>query len=161
MRPVHFLNACVWFHNVTSFLWCVWCDLSSSRTCFYIDASDSQLWLTSTRTQTIPDASEKDVTSRNQTHALKRRTGRMPCAYSLTHWRQTAQTPVTYREADHEKQATLGCLAQRRSLADEHPTRRLRGLIAGWRGRDNGSGGQRSVVLVNVTGIIAWKGMRN
>jgi len=30
-----------------------------------------------------PDASEKDVTPRNQTHALKRRTGRMPCAYSF------------------------------------------------------------------------------
>ena len=33
--------------------------------------------------QTIPDALEKDVTSRNQTHALKKRTGRMPCAYSF------------------------------------------------------------------------------
>jgi len=33
-----------------------------------------------TRTQTIPDASEKDVTSRNQTHALKKLTERMTCA---------------------------------------------------------------------------------
>ena len=64
--------------------WCVWYGLRSSRTCFYIDASDSLLWLTFTRTQTIPDASEKDVTSRNQTHALKKRTGRMTCAYSWT-----------------------------------------------------------------------------
>jgi len=24
MRPVRFFNACVWFHDVTSFLWCVW-----------------------------------------------------------------------------------------------------------------------------------------
>jgi len=37
----------------------------------------------STRTQTIPDASEKDVTSRNQTHAPKKRRGPMPCAYSF------------------------------------------------------------------------------
>ena len=37
----------------------------------------------STRMQTIPDALEKDVTSWNQTHAPKKRRGRMPCAYSL------------------------------------------------------------------------------
>ena len=63
--------------------WCVWHGLRSSRTCFYIDASDSLLWLNFTRTQTIPDASEKDVTSRNQTHASNKRTGRMPCASSF------------------------------------------------------------------------------
>jgi len=34
--------------------------------------------------QTIPDASEKDVTSLNQTHALKKRIGRMPCASSFS-----------------------------------------------------------------------------
>jgi len=33
--------------------WCVWYRLLSSRTCFYIDASDSLLWLNFTRTQTI------------------------------------------------------------------------------------------------------------
>ena len=71
MRPVPFLNACLWFRDVTSFLWCVGYGLSSSRTCFYIDASDSLLWLTSTRTHIIPDASEKDVTSQNQTHKIK------------------------------------------------------------------------------------------
>jgi len=32
----------------------------------------------------MPDASEKDATSRNQTHAPNRRTGRMPCTYSFT-----------------------------------------------------------------------------
>jgi len=37
----------------------------------------------STRTQTIPDASKKDATSRNQTHAPEKRRGRMPCAHSL------------------------------------------------------------------------------
>jgi len=37
-----------------------------------------------TRTHTIPNASEKDVTSGNQAHALKKRTRRMSCAYSLT-----------------------------------------------------------------------------
>jgi len=64
--------------------WCVcWYGLRSSRTCFHIDASDSLFCLTSTWTQTIPDASEKDVTSGNQTHAPKKRTGRVPCAYSL------------------------------------------------------------------------------
>jgi len=35
------------------------------------------------QTQTIPDASEKDVTSRNQTHAPRKRRGRMPCASSF------------------------------------------------------------------------------
>jgi len=34
-------------------------------------------------TQAIPDASEKDVSSWNQTHAPKKRTGRMLCAYSF------------------------------------------------------------------------------
>jgi len=34
--------------------------------------------------QTIPDASEKDVTSGNQTYALKKCAGRMPCAYSFS-----------------------------------------------------------------------------
>ena len=33
--------------------------------------------------QTIPDASENDVTSLNQLHAPKKRKGRMPCAYSV------------------------------------------------------------------------------
>jgi len=56
---------------------------TESRTCFCIDASDPQLGLTVTRTQTIPDSTEKDVTSGNQTHAPKQRTGRMPCASSL------------------------------------------------------------------------------
>jgi len=31
----------------------------------------------------MPDVSEKYVTSGNQTHALKKRIGRMPCAYSF------------------------------------------------------------------------------
>ena len=83
MSPVRFferMRLILWRHVL---FWCVWYGLRSSRTCFYIDASDSLLWLTSTRTQIIPDASEKDAMSRNQTHALKKRTGRMPCAYSL------------------------------------------------------------------------------
>jgi len=52
--------------------WYVWHGLRSSRTCFYVGASDSLLWFTFTRTQIIPDPSEKDVTSRNQTHAAMR-----------------------------------------------------------------------------------------
>jgi len=35
------------------------------------------------RLQTIPDASKKHVTSGNQTRALKKRIGRMPCASIL------------------------------------------------------------------------------
>ena len=64
--------------------WCVWYGLRSSR-------SESEQWVwcvnietSSTRTQTIPPASEKDVTSHNQTHAFKKRTGRMPCAFSFS-----------------------------------------------------------------------------
>jgi len=33
--------------------------------------------------QTIPDASEKDVMSQNQTHVLKKHRGHMLCAYSF------------------------------------------------------------------------------
>jgi len=62
----------------------VWYGLRSSK-------SESEQWVWcinietgSTRTQTIPDASEKDVTLRSQTHALKKRTGRVPCAYNFT-----------------------------------------------------------------------------
>jgi len=33
--------------------WCVWYGLRSSRTCFYVDASDSLLWLTFTRVGTL------------------------------------------------------------------------------------------------------------
>jgi len=64
--------------------WCVWYGLRSSK-------SESKQWVWcvnidtgSTWTQTIPDASEKDVTSRNQTHAPKKRTGRILCEYSFT-----------------------------------------------------------------------------
>jgi len=60
-----------------------YCRYAAIKTCFYIDTSDSLLRLTFTRTQTIPDASEKDETSRNQTHAPKKRIGRMPCASSF------------------------------------------------------------------------------
>jgi len=84
MRPMRFLSACVWFRDVTSFSDASGMVCIRVKTCFYIDASDSLLWLTFTRTQTIPGASEKDVTSRNQTHAPKKRIGhtRMPCASS-------------------------------------------------------------------------------
>jgi len=71
MRPMRFLSACGWFRDVTSFFDASGMVCGRVGTCFYIDASDSLLWLTFTRTQTIPDASEKDVTSRNQTHAPK------------------------------------------------------------------------------------------
>jgi len=69
-----------WAHASISWrqvlFWCVWYGLRSSR-------SESEQWVwcvnietgsSSTRTQTIPDASEKDLTSRNR---------RMSCAYSL------------------------------------------------------------------------------
>ena len=82
MRPMRFLSACVWFRDVTSFpdasgglrlsmnLLLFWRIRFTALTPF-------------TRTQIIPDVSEKDVTSRNQKHASKKRTGRMPCASSL------------------------------------------------------------------------------
>jgi len=69
--PVRFLSVCVWFRDVTSFSDASGMVCVRVGTCFYIEASDSPLWLTFARTQTIPDASEKDVTSRNQTHAPK------------------------------------------------------------------------------------------
>jgi len=38
----------------------------------------------------MPDASEKEVTSRNQAHALKKRTGCMTCASSLNvYWKSS------------------------------------------------------------------------
>jgi len=69
-RPVRFFGArmdlILW---CSVFFGCVWYGLRSSRTCFYIDASDSLL-----RVQ------ERAVLVDNrQTH----RTRRMPCAYSL------------------------------------------------------------------------------
>jgi len=90
---MHFLNACVWFRDVTSFSDASGMVCVRVGTCFYIDASDSLLWLTFTRTQTIPDASEKDVTLRSQTHAPKKRAGRLPCASSLTLFVASARTP--------------------------------------------------------------------
>jgi len=83
MRPMRFLSARVWFPDVTCFFDTSGMVCSRAGICFYIDASDSLLWLTFTLTQTITDASEKDVTSRNQWHAPKKRTGRMPCASSF------------------------------------------------------------------------------
>jgi len=57
---MRFLSACVWFRDVISFSDASGMDCVRVKTCFYIDVSDSLLWLTLTRTQTIPDASEKD-----------------------------------------------------------------------------------------------------
>jgi len=65
--------------------------------------SEQRVWCVnietgSTRTQTIPDASEKDVMSRNQTHVLKKHTGCMLCAYSLSQEKilQKVQKTETY-----------------------------------------------------------------
>jgi len=65
--------------------------------------SESEQWVwcvnieaRSSRTQTIPDSSEKDVTSRNQTHALKKRTGRVPCDYSFSYLLHRAETFASF-----------------------------------------------------------------
>jgi len=78
-----FLSACVWFRDVIFFSDAPGMVCVRLGTCFYIDTSDSLLWLTFTRSYTIPDAPKKDVTPRNQTHATRQRTGRMPCASSF------------------------------------------------------------------------------
>jgi len=71
LRPVRFFGARMGLISwCRVFFRCVWHGLSSSRTCFYIDASDSLL-----RVQ------ERAVLVDNrQTH----RTRRMPCAYSYS-----------------------------------------------------------------------------
>ena len=70
----------------------------------------------STRTQTIPDASKKDVTSRNQIHATKKRRGRMLCDYSFsvrwfTHayptlWLEGTKRQVPVRAETHSAHAS-------------------------------------------------------
>ena len=83
MRPVRFLGACVWFRDVTSFF-----DASGM---VYVrvkvsQSSESKASIQKqvpTQPQTIPDALKKDVTSRNQTHAFRKRIGCMPCAFNL------------------------------------------------------------------------------
>jgi len=44
MRPMRFLSACVWFHDVTSFSDASGMVCVRVGTCFYIGASGSLLW---------------------------------------------------------------------------------------------------------------------
>jgi len=71
LRPVRFFGARMGlFCDAASFSDASWYCLSSSRTCFYIDASDSLLRIQESAV----------LVDNRQTH----RTRRMPCAYSLT-----------------------------------------------------------------------------
>jgi len=60
--------------------------------------------------QTIPDASEKEVTLRNQTHALKKR---MPCAssfvLSLLYYKTGKCSLLLLRTARHQKVIMASC----------------------------------------------------
>ena len=114
MRPALFgrMRLISWRHVL---FWFVWYGLHSSRTGFYIDRSgprssrsESEKWVWSvnietgsTRMQTVPNASEKDVTSRNKTLALKKRMGRMPCAYSFSHMNHQSVTHHKWKRAEN------------------------------------------------------------
>jgi len=64
-RVYKYISSTPHFLNLEQWIWCVKIETGS------------------TRTQTIPNASKKDVTSQNQTHAPKKRTGCMLCASSF------------------------------------------------------------------------------